>query len=68
MCIRDSLGAALISALKFWLTGFAPELWPFILAFIVLVVVTTLPNGLNDLQLLPQSRRSHKKELTKGRF
>lgn len=45
------IGAALISALKFWLTGFAPDLWPFILAGVVLLVVTALPNGLLDLKL-----------------
>lgn len=45
------IGAAIISALKFWLTGFVPEAWPFILAAVVLVVVTMLPNGLLDLRL-----------------
>jgi urea transport system permease protein len=46
------IGAAVISALKFWLTGFAPDLWPFILALLVLVVVVYLPNGLADLRML----------------
>jgi urea transport system permease protein len=45
------IGAAIISALKFWLTGFMPEAWPFILAGVVLVVVTLLPNGLLDLRI-----------------
>ena len=45
------IGAVIISALKFWLTGFVPEAWPFILAGVVLVVVTLLPNGLLDLKL-----------------
>ncbi len=45
------LGAAIISGLKFWLTGFVPEAWPFILAGVVLVIVTLLPNGLLDLRL-----------------
>lgn len=45
------IGAVIISALKFWLTGFMPEAWPFILAGVVLVVVTLLPNGLLDLRL-----------------
>lgn len=45
------IGAIIISALKFWLTGFVPEAWPFILASVVLVVVTLLPNGLLDLKL-----------------
>lgn len=44
------IGAAIISALKFWLTGFVPEAWPFILAGVVLVIVTLLPNGLLDLK------------------
>lgn len=44
------IGAIIISALKFWLTGFVPEAWPFILAGVVLVVVTLLPNGLLDLK------------------
>lgn len=45
------IGAVVISALKFWLTGFAPDLWPFILSGLVLVVVVGLPNGLTDLRL-----------------
>jgi urea transport system permease protein len=52
------IGAALVSALKFWLTGFAPELWPFILAGVILLIVAALPNGLLDLRLsLPALRR-----------
>ena len=50
------IGAVVISALKFWLTGFAPDLWPFILSLLVLVVVVGLPNGLTDLRL-PSSRK-----------
>lgn len=45
------IGAVVISALKFWLTGFAPDLWPFILSLLVLLVVVGLPNGLTDLRL-----------------
>lgn len=45
------IGAVVISALKFWLTGFAPDLWPFILSLLVLIVVVGLPNGLTDLRL-----------------
>lgn len=40
------IGAALISAAKFTLTAIAPDLWPFILSLLVLVVVVALPNGL----------------------
>ncbi|MBS0123110.1 urea ABC transporter permease subunit UrtC [Thetidibacter halocola] len=57
------IGAIIISALKFWLTGFVPEAWPFILAGVVLVVVTLLPNGLLDLKpqrLLAPLRRNRK--------
>jgi urea transport system permease protein len=54
------IGAAVISALKFWLTGFAPDLWPFILALLVLIVVVYLPNGLADIRppRLPGLKRS----------
>lgn len=45
------IGAVVISALKFWLTGFAPDLWPFILSGLVLLVVVNLPNGLTDLRI-----------------
>jgi urea transport system permease protein len=51
------IGAVVISALKFWLTGFAPDLWPFILSLLVLLVVVGLPNGLTDLRL-PVWRRA----------
>lgn len=52
------IGATLVSALKFWLTGFAPELWPFILAGVILLIVVALPNGLLDLRMsLPALRR-----------
>lgn len=43
------LGAILISALKFVLTAMAPDLWPFILSGLVLLVVVLLQNGLTDL-------------------
>ena len=45
------IGAVVISGLKFWLTGFLPEAWPFILAILVLIIVTALPNGLLDVRL-----------------
>ncbi|MBX2854345.1 MAG: urea ABC transporter permease subunit UrtC [Rhodobacteraceae bacterium] len=40
------LGAVLITTAKFILTAIAPDLWPFILSLLVLVVVVALPNGL----------------------
>jgi len=43
------IGAMLVNALKFWLSTNAPELWPFILSGLVVVVVLVLPNGLSDL-------------------
>lgn len=65
------IGATVISALKFWLTGFAPDLWPFILALLVLVVVVYLPNGLTDLRFpripnlsrMPRLKRSIRRDL-----
>ena len=45
------IGAVVISGLKFWHTGFLPEAWPFILAILVLIIVTALPNGLLDVRL-----------------
>ncbi|MEM7525001.1 MAG: urea ABC transporter permease subunit UrtC, partial [Pseudomonadota bacterium] len=40
------LGAVLISTAKFFLTAIAPDLWPFILSLLVILVVVALPNGL----------------------
>jgi urea transport system permease protein len=56
------IGAIVISALKFWLTGFAPDLWPFILSVLVLLVVVGLPNGLTDLRFprLSELRRTRR--------
>lgn len=42
------IGAILVNVLKFWLTRFMPELWPFILTGSVLFVVVVLRNGLMD--------------------
>jgi urea transport system permease protein len=62
------IGAILVNIVKFWLTRFMPELWPFILTGSVLFVVVVLRNGLMDpgLQLdrvkalLPQRLRRGK--------
>jgi len=45
------IGAILINAIKFWFSAAAPDLWPFILAGIVMLVIFALPNGLTDLFL-----------------
>ena len=42
-------GALLVNALKFWLSFAAPELWPFILSALIILVVLVFPNGLMDL-------------------
>jgi urea transport system permease protein len=44
------IGGVLVSALKFWLSAAAPAVWPFVLGFLVLIVVLMLPNGLTDLR------------------
>jgi len=49
------VGATLIQSLKFWLTAFIPEAWPFVLAGLVLVVTVALPNGLLDIPALLRS-------------
>ena len=43
------LGAVLVNLLKAVLSEAAPGLWPFVLAGLILLVVTVLPNGLLDL-------------------
>lgn len=43
------LGAVLVNALKFWLSFAAPEIWPFILSALIVLVVLVFPNGLLDL-------------------
>jgi urea transport system permease protein len=43
------IGAMSVNALKFWLSAAAPELWPFILSGLIVLVVLVFPNGLSDL-------------------
>jgi urea transport system permease protein len=43
------IGAVLVNAVKFWLSAAAPDLWPFILSALVVLVVLVFPNGLMDL-------------------
>ena len=46
------IGAVLVNAIKFWLSAAAPELWPFILSGLIVLVVLVFPNGLVDLARL----------------
>jgi urea transport system permease protein len=43
------IGALLVNAVKFWLSSAAPEIWPFILSGLIVLVVLVFPNGLVDL-------------------
>ncbi len=47
--IGAAIGAILVNAVKFWLSFAAPDLWPFILSALIVVVVLAFPNGLLDL-------------------
>ncbi|MHB2169017.1 urea ABC transporter permease subunit UrtC [Alsobacter sp. R-9] len=49
------IGAVLINGLKFWLSSAAPDLWPFILAALIVIVALAFPNGLIDLPKLRQA-------------
>ncbi|MGA0564404.1 urea ABC transporter permease subunit UrtC [Ancylobacter sp. VNQ12] len=46
------IGALLVNAVKFWLSSAAPEIWPFILSGLIVLVVLVFPNGLIDLARL----------------
>jgi urea transport system permease protein len=50
------IGAMLVNALKFWLSAAAPDLWPFILSGLIVLVVLVFPNGLVDLAKLKLRR------------
>jgi urea transport system permease protein len=50
------IGAMSVNALKFWLSAAAPELWPFILSGLIVLVVLVFPNGLVDLAKLKLTR------------
>ncbi|GLK85542.1 urea ABC transporter permease subunit UrtC [Ancylobacter defluvii] len=43
------IGALLVNAVKFWLSSAAPDIWPFILSGLIVLVVLVFPNGLMDL-------------------
>ncbi len=50
------VGALLVNALKFWLSFAAPEVWPFILSGLIVLVVMVFPNGLMNLAALKIAR------------
>jgi urea transport system permease protein len=58
------IGAVLVNAVKFWLSAAAPELWPFILSGLIVLVVLVFPNGLVDLAKLKLVRPMGVKRLS----
>jgi urea transport system permease protein len=58
------IGAVLVNAVKFWLSAAAPELWPFILSGLIVLVVLVFPNGLIDLAKLKLARPMGVKRLS----
>lgn len=50
------IGALLVNAVKFWLSSAAPDVWPFILSGLIVLVVLVFPNGLMDLAKLRLAR------------
>jgi urea transport system permease protein len=58
------IGAILVNAFKFWLSAAAPELWPFILSGLIMLVVLVFPNGLVDLAKLKLVRPMSAKRLS----
>jgi urea transport system permease protein len=65
------IGALLVNAVKFWLSFAAPEVWPFILSGLIVLVVLVFPNGLIDLAKLklvrPMGARRMAAELEEAR-
>ena len=65
------IGALLVNAVKFWLSFAAPEVWPFILSGLIVLVVLVFPNGLIDLARLrlvrPMGARRMAAELEEAR-
>lgn len=57
------IGALLVNAIKFWLSSAAPEIWPFILSGLIVLVVLVFPNGLVDLARLKLKRPMGAKRL-----
>ncbi|VTZ23770.1 Urea transport system permease protein (fragment) [Methylocella tundrae] len=60
------IGALLVNALKFWLSTAAPELWPFILSALIVLVVLVFPNGLVDLAKMRLVRPMGPKRMAAG--
>jgi urea transport system permease protein len=58
------IGAVLVNAVKFRLSAAAPELWPFILSGLIVLVVLVFPNGLVDLFKLKLVRPISAKQLS----
>jgi urea transport system permease protein len=58
------IGAVLVNAVKFWLSAAAPELWPFILSGLIVLVVLVFPNGLVDLAKLKLVRPISARQLS----
>jgi urea transport system permease protein len=58
------IGAVLVNAIKFWLSAAAPELWPFILSGLIVLVVLVFPNGLVDLAKLKLVRPISARQLS----
>ncbi len=65
------IGALLVNAVKFWLSFAAPDVWPFILSGLIVLVVLVFPNGLIDLARLklvrPMGARRMASELEEAR-
>ncbi|MDF2997294.1 MAG: urea transporter, permease protein UrtC [Xanthobacteraceae bacterium] len=60
------IGALLVNAVKFWLSSAAPEVWPFILSGLIVLVVLVFPNGLVDLAKFRLTRPMGAKRLATG--
>jgi urea transport system permease protein len=56
------IGAVLINTIKFWLSAAAPDIWPFILSALIVLVAFVFPNGLIDLAKF----KFHKTLLSRG--
>lgn len=57
------IGALIVNAVKFWLSSAAPDIWPFILSGLIILVVLVFPNGLIDLAKLKLIRPMGAKRL-----